>query len=172
MTLKLVDRLSRLEGSQRAANAIVEPIPPMICENALRTISARFGGYPCGPADTLADGLARALQYGGRNEADADASEDPTRIHVRVDALWPRVVEAFDPTQQSGSDRPGHDRAFRVWVGLLDYRGHYRTDDKPTADARHLPNGLPLFDYAAPSVRAAFGFFKVNAEAVEASHER
>ncbi|MCJ2023944.1 hypothetical protein [Methylobacterium sp. J-067] len=143
-------------------------MPHALGETVLRTISGRFGGYPCAPTDTLGDGLARALQYADQDEADANAAEDPTRIAARVDALWPRLVEAFDPIPQKEPNRLGHNSGFRVLLGLLDYRSYYRGEDIPTADACFLPNGLPLFDCAAPSIAAVFACFGIDAAEVEA----
>jgi hypothetical protein len=170
MTPKLTDRLARLEQAQQAAEANREPMSPTLYEWALRTVSERFGDYPNGAADTLADGLARALGYTDRVEAGAAAEADREIFDARIDALWPRLVEQYD-SPQHGPETTGDNRAFRIWAGILEGSRHYRSDEKPTADLRYLPNGLPLFDYTVPIVKAAFEFFGTTAEAVEEIHD-
>ena len=162
MTPRLTERLARLEQEQRVVEDDQRPMPPTLYEQAFRAAAEVFGDYPSGDADTLGDGLARALGYADRAAADVGTETDPEIFSSRIGALWPRLVERY-----AG---PLQDPTFRTWCGILDGSRHYRSDGRPTADLRHLPNGLPLFDYTTASVKAAFAFFKITADEVEATH--
>lgn len=171
MLTQMTTRVERLEAA-RGQGADAKPMPPGLFETMLRSTVETFSDYPRGSTDTLADGLARVLGYADRAEADAAAEHDRDGFDERMATIWPRLVEHHTAPRR-GTGGIGDNPTFLAWVGILERCRHYKRDECPTADQEHLPNGLPLFDYTAPSVKAAFLALGTTPDAVrEVRHER
>jgi hypothetical protein len=102
VSLRLAERVARLERQQAAARGDGYAMPPGLYEHLLRDAVQHFSDYPRDEADTLSDGLARLLGYGGLAEADAATATDPETIREQMATLWPRLVERYAKHSSGG----------------------------------------------------------------------
>lgn len=170
MSLRLAERVARLERQQAAAQGDGYVMPPGLYEHLLRDAVQHFSDYPNGEADTLSDGLARLLGYRDLAEADAVTATDPEAIREQMATLWPRLVERYAPPGSCGQ-RPYDGEVFKTWGGILGGAPPFKDYQHKTADAFYGPNGLIRFDPSSGCVRAAFAFYGTTVEEVEAGRD-
>lgn len=161
MTSKLADRLSRLEGAQRAANAIVEPMPAWLVGVYVKAIAIGLGGYPRPPqvtpsyrADALNDGFARALGFADESDMDAELSADPGQWPDRMKAAEAALTKRY--LQQETVDDLGD--MMGMMKGVLDEWRHAKAAKLP-GTLHHWPSEEPRLDPRALGVRAALAWF-------------
>lgn len=167
MNLRLSERVTRLERQQAAARGDDYVMSPSLYEHLLRDAVQHLSDYPNGEADTLSDGLARLLGYGDLTGADAATATDPETIRKQMATLWPRLGERYT----SGGDREHSDPTARTWFGVLGGVPPFKDYQHKTADAFYGPNGLIRFDHSSACVRAAFAFYGITVEDVEADRD-
>ena len=161
MTPKLGDRLSRLEGSQRAANAIVEPMPAWLVGVYVKAIAIGLGGYPrpsqVGPSnrmDSLNDGFARALGFADESGMDAELRADPTQWPDRMKAAEVALAKRY-LHQETVDDLGG---MMGMMKGVLDEWSRAKATKLPDTP-HHWPSEEPRLDPRALGVRAALAWF-------------
>ena len=161
MTSKLVDRLSRLEGARRAANAIAEPMPAWLAGVYVKAIAIGLGGYPRPPqvapsnrVDSLNDGFARALGFADEGDMDAELSADPTQWPDRMKATEAALAKRY-LNQQTVDDLGG---MMGMVKGVLDEWRKAKAA-KPPGTPHHWPSDEPYPDPRALGVRAALAWF-------------
>lgn len=161
MTSKLVDRLSRLEGSQRAANAIAEPMPAWLAGVYVKAIAIGLGGYPHPPqaapsyrVDSLNDGFARALGFADESGMNAELRADPTQWPDRMKAAEVALAKRY-LHQETVDDLGG---MMGMMKGVLDEWRHAKAAKLP-GTSHDWPAEEPRLDPRALGVRAALAWF-------------
>ena len=161
MTPKLVDRLSKLEGSQRAANATTEPMPAWLAGAHLKAIAIGLGGFPHASqgapsywADSLNDGLARGLGFADESDMDAKLEAEPTQWQDCMRATEVALARRY--IQQETI--PDLGCMMRMMQGALDeWRGAKAA--KSPGVPHHWPSEEPRLDPRALGVRMALAFY-------------
>ena len=161
MTSKLVDRLSKLEGSQRAANAIVEPMPAWLAGVYVKAIAIALGGYPrslqwapSGRLDSLNDGFARALGFADESDMDAELGADPSQWPDRMRATEVALTKRY-LHQETVDDLGG---MMGMMKGVLDEWSRAKAAKLP-GTPYHWPSEEPRLNPTALGVRAALAWF-------------
>lgn len=161
MTLKLADRLFKLEGAQRAANAIAEPMPAWLVGVYVKAIAIGLGGYPRPPEatssyrlDSLNDGFARALGFADESGMDAELSADPGQWPDRMKATEVALAKRY--LQQETVDDLGG--MMGMMKGVLDEWSHAKAAKLP-GTPHHWPSEEPHLDPRTLGMRAALAWF-------------
>lgn len=166
MTPKLVDRLSKLEGSQRAANANVGPYPPELAHVYLQSIAVCLGGFPqpAGPSpdyrpDDINDGFARGLGYADRDEMEAGFKTHPQVWTGRVEGAERTLAARFvrDPTAKGIGCGP----EFQIFCGALDEISGRMSSNVAPGTPYLWPKEKPKFDHTAVTIRLALSQFGI-----------
>ena len=170
MSLRLAERVARLEQRQATARCDSYSMPPGLYEHLLRDAVQHLSDYPRDGTDTVSDGLARLLGYGDLAEADAATETDPETIHEQMATLWPRLAKRYAPPG-SYKERAYDNPLFKTWTGILGGVPPFKDYQHKTADAFYGANGLIRFDHSSACVRAAFALYGATVEEVEADRD-
>ncbi len=164
MTFRLGDRLERLERAQRPANAIAGPMPTWLVGVYVKALAIGLGGYPRPPqvvpsnrADTLNDGLARALGFADESDMDAELAADPSRWPDRMKATEVALAKRY-LHQEAVDDLGG---MMGMMKGVLDEWSHAKAAKLPSTP-HYWPSEEPHLDPRALGVRAALAWFEAT----------